>query len=81
MLGREPLVENGVDMNGKVATSSDRLFAVPTFWSGMARALDLGGTFDAYRGVAAGQLADEEALRADWLTVGQDMENAIQAGK
>jgi hypothetical protein len=61
-------------MNPKV--SSDLLFARPSFISGMARILDLGGFFNSYN---FSEQADSQALFADWCVVGQDIENAIAA--
>ncbi len=68
-------------MNNKDVAGSGSLFALPSFWSGAARVLDLGGTFDVYKTAASGALADQEALAGDWLAVGRDMEQAMQAGK
>ena len=72
---------SGEAMNGKLKSSSDHLFALPDFWSGAARAIDLGGTFDTYRTADAAEFADQDALGADWATVGVDMQEAILFGK
>lgn len=56
---------------------SDFLFAMPSFCSGAARTLDLGGTFDAYNDSPSTQEADRRALASDWTTVGRDLQNAM----
>jgi hypothetical protein len=63
------------------SSKSDFLFAQPSFLSGMARALDLSGTFDAYNRSRNGGEADLRAIWSDWLTVGQDMSEAINSEK
>jgi len=62
-------------MEKKVKT--DFLFAQPSFASGAARVLDLWGTFDDYNISATPTEADEKAIAADWLVVGQDIVDAI----
>jgi hypothetical protein len=54
--------------------SSDFLFAQPSFISGMARLLDMGGLFDSYN---ISDQPDSVALFADWRVVGQDIQDAI----
>ena len=49
------------------------LFAMPTFWSGMSRVLDFGGTFDSYNERRSTQEADAIAMYADFSMVGQDL--------
>ena len=56
---------------------SFQLFAAPTFFSGMARTLDLGAVLDEYDGILTSEQADLLALSADWLTVGEDMWSAL----
>ncbi len=56
---------------------SFQLFAIPTFFSGMARTLDLGAVLDDYDGVLTSDQADLFALSADWLAVGEDMWSAL----
>lgn len=46
------------------------LYALPSFLSGSARVLDLGGTFDEYNDSPNGQVADARAIYSDWLAVG-----------
>ena len=57
---------------------TDSLFVTPTFLSGAARVLDLGGTFDEYNGNTTPDEADAEALWSDWAVIGEDMQLAIE---
>jgi hypothetical protein len=57
---------------------SDYLFVIPRPWFGAARLLDLGGQFDEYNYSPTIQEADLNALRADWLAVGNDIREAAQ---
>ena len=65
-------------MNSRYKTGEYRLFAAPSFWSGAARVLDLGGTFDVYRTSGSDELADERALAADWAVVGGDLDQTLR---
>jgi hypothetical protein len=67
-------------MNFKTART-DFLFARPSFGSGVARALDLFGTFDAYNSSASEAEADRIAIASDWLVVGSDLQEAIDLAK
>jgi hypothetical protein len=62
-------------MSSKV--KSGFLYADPSFLSGVARTLDLNGLYDAYNISATPLEADGRALGADWIIVGQDLQNAI----
>jgi hypothetical protein len=64
-------------MNSKVSQYTSSLFATPSFFSGAARVLDLGGTFDVYDASSSPEEADVRALKSDWCAVGHDMEAAI----
>jgi hypothetical protein len=57
---------------------SNFLFARPSFWEGVARIVDMGGTFQVYNTSRDGTDADRRALQSDWEAVGQDMWTAIQ---
>jgi hypothetical protein len=57
---------------------TDFLFAQPSFVSGAARVLDLWGILDDYNVSATTLDADEKAIAADWLVVGQDLSDAIE---
>jgi len=58
---------------------SDLLFARPSFFEGMARILDMGGTLTEFNRSPDGGTADARALASDWCAVGQDLCNAIDA--
>ncbi len=53
------------------------LFADPSFLSGAARMLDLGGAFDEFDGSLTPAQADELAMRRDWNAVGADLIGAM----
>ncbi|MCB1201326.1 MAG: hypothetical protein KDK41_11835 [Leptospiraceae bacterium] len=55
---------------------SDYLFAEESFLTGLARVLDIGGTFNQYNTAPSEELADGIAIASDWQAVGKD----IQAG-
>ena len=58
-------------------TSSDFLFARPSFISGVARLVDFGCTFDAYNHSKTDVEADVRAAVSDWLSVGDDIAAAV----
>jgi hypothetical protein len=62
-------------MSNKV--KSGFLYADPSFLSGFGRTLDLHGLYDAYNASATPLEADTRALAADWIVVGQDLQDAI----
>ena len=53
------------------------LFATPSFLEGMARTLDLGGTFTSYNTSRSAAEADFLALRSDWRAVGEDFDTVL----
>ncbi len=57
---------------------SELLYARPSFFSGMARILDMGAIFDSYNTSENTNIADYNALKSDWLAVGVDIKNSIQ---
>jgi hypothetical protein len=59
-------------------STSDFLFAEPSLVSGAARLLDLYCLFDSYNTSPSGPEADYKALLADWSSVGQDIQAAIE---
>jgi hypothetical protein len=65
-------------MNKNYGVCTDALFARPSFLSGAARVLDMGGTFDEYNESATPGEADARALWGDWAVVGEDMRIAIE---
>ncbi len=50
---------------------SGYLFARPSFLTGIARLLDLGGTLAEYNRAISPEQADALAIRADWQPVGE----------
>lgn len=64
-------------MSKKIKT--DFLFAQPSLVSGAARVFDLWGQFDEYNRSETPAEADARALAADWMLVGQDIADAIEA--
>lgn len=67
-------------MNFKTART-DFLFARPSFGSGVARVLDLYGTFDAYNSSTSEAEADYRAIASDWCVVGRDLDEAFEQTK
>jgi hypothetical protein len=57
--------------------NTDFLFAQPSVASGIARVVDMWGTFDDYNSSNTGSEADAKAIAADWLMVGQDIAEAL----
>ena len=57
------------------------LFAMPNFWDGFARVLDLGGTFDVYNADETDEKADRRALSSDWKQVGKDIDLAMECSQ
>jgi len=54
------------------------LFAKPSFFEGMARVLDLGGTLNEYNYSRSGSHADMHAVGNDWIAVGEDLRGAVE---
>ena len=72
-------LREGIELRrGRLQTMSDYLFVKPRAWFGAARLLDLGGRFDEYNYSPTPIEADLNALRADWLAVGNDIREAAQ---
>ncbi len=53
------------------------LFPTPTFWTGLASLIDVGGGLSIANYAPTDAQADSDALRSDWLAVGDDMVAAI----
>lgn len=53
------------------------LFARPSFLEGVARTLDITGTFDSYNESPNGKVADVRALTNDWKMVGFDIQTGL----
>lgn len=54
-----------------------RLFARPSFISGVARILDLGSSLNGYNIDRSAEEADSKATSADWQMVGRDIRTAM----
>jgi|AKZA01.1.fsa_nt_gi hypothetical protein len=57
--------------------STDFLYAVPSFKSGVARILDFGGTLNVYNSSETEEDADYKAMYSDWYMVGKDLSEAM----
>ncbi len=57
---------------------SGLLFANPSFVGGASRCLDIGSTQTMYNNSPSGDIADYNALMADWNAIGNDMNMAIK---
>jgi hypothetical protein len=55
---------------------TDYLFAMPSFWSGVGRTLDLGGQFDEFNWSPDPDESDENAIFSDFRAVGMDILSA-----
>ena len=64
-------------MDVGISAKSRFLFARPSFMEGMARVVDLGGTLQVYNSSATPKEADQRAILADWLAVGEDIHAAM----
>ena len=54
-----------------------KLYAAPSFIEGVARLMDFGGALNEYNTASSPELADEKAIRSDWVAVGKDIDSAI----
>jgi len=52
-------------------------FTVPSFLSGIARLLDVGGTFNSFYYIENAEEADSVAIESDWAIIGNDMKNTL----
>ena len=62
----------------KITIRSTRIFAVPNFIRGMARAFDMGSTQNIYNDHPDEKSADSAALYDDWRQVGEDLEKIME---
>ncbi len=72
--------ETGAQMNQFRRSRTDFLFAQPSFISGVARLVDFGCVFDLYNYSRTPVEADVRASVSDWLNVGDDICEAVNAG-
>ena len=59
--------------------STGSIFAMPSVLSGVARTLDLFGTFDSYAESPTPAVADQRAILSDVLAVSSDWKRATEA--
>ena len=64
---------------GKFNDDTCFLFADPSFLSGAASVMDIGGGLCTYNVSRSGSEADERAIASDWAVVGSDILNAAKA--
>ncbi|MEX2377163.1 MAG: hypothetical protein WD848_03940 [Dehalococcoidia bacterium] len=57
--------------------TTDFLFARPSFWRGVGRLFDLGGTWFEFNRSLTEQQADSVAMYQDWNAVGLDIQVSI----
>lgn len=60
---------------------TDILFARSSFLSGVARVLDIFGTFDRYNVSRTPEEADARAIASDWQMVGYDLGSVMRQAK
>lgn len=65
----------------KVLRHSYRLGSVPSFWTGVARVLDLGATFDCYNVSETDSQADIDSFMLDMKTLRNDYQIAMAKAK
>ncbi len=57
---------------------TDFLFAKPSFLSGFASVIDIGGTLVEYNNSTNEIEADFRALTSDWAIIGEDIQNSVK---
>lgn len=63
---------------GKITEDTGFLFAAPSFLTGFATVMDIGGSLLMYNVSRSGAEADKRAIASDWAIVGSDILNAAQ---
>lgn len=53
------------------------LYSQPSLTEGLARVLDVGGTFDVYNYSTTPAEADQLAITSDWYSIGGDLYHSI----
>lgn len=83
------VLESGIVEKGEIAVGTvelkdvlfkrtGRLFAKPSFLTGLSVILDIGATFNQYSEDKTELEADMKALRSDWYSVGDDIAFALE---
>ena len=62
-------------------TNRLHLVPTPTVWTGIGSLFDVCGVLNTYTIAPSGELADYEALRSDWLSVGDYIAEAVAEHK
>ncbi len=57
------------------------LFPTPTIWTGIGSLMDICGVLNTYNAAPSAAKADYDAIRSDWLAVGDDIAAAIKMQK
>ena len=57
------------------------LFPTPTIWTGIGGLMDICGVLNTCNAAPSGAKADYNAIRSDWLAVGDDIAAAIKMQK
>ncbi len=63
----------------KVTDKSGFLFADPSFLTGLATVMDIGGSLTVYNSSRTGAEADQCAIASDWAVIGSDILNATNS--
>ncbi|HEY6248225.1 MAG TPA: hypothetical protein VIX17_30125 [Pyrinomonadaceae bacterium] len=62
----------------KIAEDTGFLFAEPSFLTGFASVIDIGGSMLTYNVSRTGAEADQRAIASDWAVIGSDILNAAK---
>ncbi len=69
-------------MKHKIGISRSYSLPIPTFWTGIARLIDVGGAINRDLIRRLEEQSDADAIRSDWEAVGESMQWAMrQYGK
>ena len=63
----------------KFTDKSGFLFAEPSFLTGLAAVMDIGGSLLVYNSSRSGAEADQRAIASDWAVVGSDILDATNS--
>lgn len=64
--------------NLNIGEDTFHLFAIPTFFEGIGRVLDIGSSLEIYNISESPLEADTNAIKHDWKAVGKDLYSAIK---
>jgi len=63
---------------GEITKTFRLIKSMPSFHKGLGRVIDVGNTIDEYNISKSGEIADREAISADWGAVGDDIKTSIK---